>query len=145
MFLRSCSSTSVGSRWKVEGVGSVLLGEKEVGTIGRRRFPEVLEMLDSLRSTAAFLNTTVRPLNDSITHSNLNINIFSSQECIDMPWWMVNKKLPSIKLVQVCMAAGNNYTDNVSQGLNEHAHWSQRGSLALPNIHHTFASLAFYF
>lgn len=66
-------------------MGSVLLGEKEVGTIGRRRFPEVLEMLDSLRSTAAFLNTTVRPLNDSITHSNLNINIFSSQECIDMP------------------------------------------------------------
>lgn len=85
MFLRSCSSTSVGSRWKVEGVGSVLLGEKEVGTIGRLRFPEVLEMLDSLRSTAAFLNTTVHPLNDSITHSNLNINIFSSQECIDMP------------------------------------------------------------
>ena len=139
-----------GSRWKMWVWYSWEKKEKkkkeeEVGTTGRLRFPEVLEMLDSLWSTAAFLNITVRSLNDSITHSNLNINIFSSQECIDMRWWMVNKKLPSIKLVQVCMAAGNKYTDNVSQGLNEPAHWSQHGSLVLPNIHDTFASLPFYF
>lgn len=86
MFLRSRSSTSAGRG----GFGTPgrkrrkKKKEEEVGTTGRLRFPEVLEMLDSLWSTAAFLNITVRSLNDSITHSNLNINIFSSQECIDM-------------------------------------------------------------
>lgn len=135
--LRSHSSTWVGLGG---GVGTVPLGEKNWEP--QSRFPDAQEMVNSLWSTTALLNRqhTVPSLNNSITHSTLSINIFSSSKCIDMTWWIANGKLPSIKPILACIAVGNKYTDNISLGLNEHAHWRQHGSLVFPNIQDTQVS-----